>query len=129
MSRANSKLWFLRRLKILGVNREDLKDVYTKQIRSILEFAVPVWHSSLTGEDRLNIGRIQKSALHIILGDDYLSYNSALKVMKLETLFRRIQKLCTKFAKKCIVSDKFKKWFKADRKITVIRQKGRKSIQ
>ena len=119
MSRANSKLWFLRRLKILGVNREDLKDVYTKQIRSILEFAVPVWHSSLTGEDRLNIERIQKSALHIILGDDYLSYNSALKVMKLETLFRRIQKLCTKFAKNCIVSDKFKKWFKADRKTTV----------
>ena len=90
---------------------------------------MPVWHSSLTGEDRLNIERIQKSPLHIILGDDYLSYNSALNVMKLETLFRRIQKLCTKFGKKCIVSDKFKKWFKADRKITVIRQKGRKSIQ
>ena len=82
-----------------------------KQIRSILEFAVPVWHSSLTGVDRLNIERIQKSAIHISLGDDYLSYNSALNVMNLETLFRRIQKLCTEFAKNCMVSDKFKKWF------------------
>ena len=90
---------------------------------------MPVWHSSLTGEDRLNIEKNQNLALHIILGDDYLSYNSALKVMKLETLFRRIQKLCTKFAKKCIVSDTFKKWFKAHIKITVIRQKGRKFVK
>ena len=98
-------------------------------IQSILEFAVPVWHSSLTGEDRLNIGRIQKSALRIILGDDFLSYNSALKVMKRETLFRRIQKLCTKFAKKCIVGDTFKKWFKAHIISTVIIQKGRKFVK
>ena len=27
---------------------EHLKDVYVKQIRSILEYGVPVWHSSLT---------------------------------------------------------------------------------
>ena len=51
--RASKKLWFLRRLRILGASREDLMDVYCKQIRSILEYAAPVWHSSLTGEDRL----------------------------------------------------------------------------
>ena len=42
VSRANKKLWFLRRLKTLGANTDDLKDVYIKQIRSIMEFAVPV---------------------------------------------------------------------------------------
>ena len=48
INRANKKLWFLRRLKALGADDEDLKDVYVKQIRSILEYGVPVWHSSLT---------------------------------------------------------------------------------
>ena len=51
VTRANSKLWFLRRLKTLGGDYDDLKDIFIKQIRSILEFAVPVWHSSLTGEE------------------------------------------------------------------------------
>ena len=49
VDRANAKLWISRRLKKLGADRDDLKDVYIKQVRSILEFAVPVWHSSLTG--------------------------------------------------------------------------------
>ena len=126
VSRANKKLWFLRRLKTLGANTDDLKDVYIKQIRSIMEFAVPVWHSSLTGEDRLLIERIQKSALHIILGDRYQSYSSALKAMQLETLFRRRQKLCTKFARKCYKNEKFNRWFKIDRKVTVTRQERKK---
>ena len=40
--RASKKLWFLRRLRILGASREDLMDVYCKQIRSIVEYAAPV---------------------------------------------------------------------------------------
>lgn len=73
VTRANSKLWFLRRLKTLGADYDDLKDIFIKQIRSILDFAVPVWHSSLTGEDRLRIERIQKTAMHIIQGSQYKS--------------------------------------------------------
>ena len=54
VKRANNKLWCLRRLKNLGVERSDLLDVYTKQVRSILEYAAPVWHYSISGqiEDR-----------------------------------------------------------------------------
>ena len=129
VSRANKKLWFLRRLKTLGANQDDLRDVYIKQIRSILEFAVPVWHSSLTGEDRLLIERIQKSALHIILGNRYQSYTSALKLLQLETLFRRRQKLCAKFARKSFKNAKFNKWFKLNDRVTVTRQQGRKFCQ
>ena len=130
VSRANKKLWFLRRLKTLGANQDDLRDVYIKQIRSILEFAVPVWHSSLTGEDRLLIERIQKSALHIILGNMYQSsYTSALKLLQLETLFRRRQKLCAKFARKSFKNAKFNKWFKLNDRVTVTRQQGRKFCQ
>ena len=37
------RLWMIRRLKNLGANNEELLDVYMKQVRSVLELAVPVW--------------------------------------------------------------------------------------
>ena len=114
VERANKKLWILKRLKKLGADQEDLLDVYAKQVRSICEFAAPVWHSSLTGEDRLSIKGIQKSALHIILGQDYNSYRSALRMTGLDSLFERRRKLCKNFAKKSLKHPKFSKWFKPD---------------
>ena len=109
-------MWCLKRLKNLGANRNDLLEVYTKQVRCQLEFAVPVWHPSLTGEDRLKIERIQKSACCIILGQEYKSYRKALKILHLESLFERRNKLCRTFAKKALKHPKFNKWFKPKQK-------------
>ena len=95
INRANKKLWFLRRLKALGADDEDLKDVYIKQIRSILEYAVPVWHSSLTIGDSMAIERIQKSALRIILSHRYESYSTALAYMELEPLHLKLHEICS----------------------------------
>ena len=81
---------------------------------------------SLTGEDRLRIERVQKCALSIILGENYASYKSALKQLKLETLFSRRQTLCKKFAKKSLKHAKFSKWFKPNRKVIVTRQNPQK---
>ena len=103
-------------MRKLGANTTDLVDVYVKQIRSILEFAVPVWHPSLTNEDRLKIERVQKSAFCIIMGQEYRSYRAALKHLQLETLFARRNKLSKKFANKCIKNTKFEKWFKPNQK-------------
>ena len=63
----------MRRLKNLGACDDDLLDVYTKQIRSVLELAVPVWQSGLKQAQKLEIERVQKSALHIVLGKGYVS--------------------------------------------------------
>ena len=122
VQRCNSKLWFLRRLKKLGAGMEDLIDLYHKHVRSILEYAAPVWHSSLTGEDRLKLERVQKTAFHVILGDQYRSYNSALKITGSKTLFDRRRKLCLKFAKKSLKNSKFKTWFKPTTQKTKTRQ-------
>ena len=73
-----TRLWMLRRLKNHGAGLEDLNDVYIKQVRSVLELAVPAWHPGLTLSDSLDIERVQKAALHIILGKSYKSYSSAL---------------------------------------------------
>ena len=123
VSRCNSKLWMIRRVKKLGANRADLLDVYCKQIRSILEFAVPVWNASLSGDHITQLERIQKTALHITLGEDYKSYNCALKMSGLDKLTDRRRKICLTFAKKALKHSKFSNWFKQNRKTTNTRQK------
>ena len=42
VKKAYNRLWIIKRLKAHGASLEDLLDVYMKQIRSILEFGVPV---------------------------------------------------------------------------------------
>ena len=112
VKRCYSKLWTLRRLKKLGAASDDLLDVYFKQIRSILEFASPVWNSALTGDDIINLERVQKAVLHIILGDNYKSYSSALKATGLQKLSERRKKLSINFAKSALKSPKFNNWFR-----------------
>ena len=51
-----------------------------------VEYAVKVWQPSLTYEDSINIERVQKSTLSIILGQNYKSYNHALRELNLVTL-------------------------------------------
>ena len=54
VQRAVNKLWVLRRLKKFGAKTDELIDLYTKYCRSILEYAVPVWHSSITANESNN---------------------------------------------------------------------------
>ena len=58
----------IKRLKKAGANLEDLKEVYIKQIRSVLEFGVPVWNSGITQDENHDIERVQKTFLYIALG-------------------------------------------------------------
>ena len=59
--KARQKLWTLRRMKKLHFDIFQLLDVYTKEVRSLLELAVPVWHSSLTRLQSAQIERIQNN--------------------------------------------------------------------
>ena len=68
-----------------------------------------VW--TLTKTDIIKLERIQKTALRIILDQQYINYENALKKLKLETLEKRREKMGRKFAKKCEKSSKFCKWF------------------
>ena len=53
VKKAFGRIWMLRRPKNVGADAVHLIDVYIKQIRGVLELAVPVWHSSLTDRYRL----------------------------------------------------------------------------
>ena len=106
-----SRLWMLRRLKGLGATLDEMLDVYQKQVRSVLEMAVPVWHPALTLKDTKQIERFQKCAFYIILGGGYISYKNALEIFEIESLEKRRAKICEKFAMKCFKSPRFSTWF------------------
>ena len=112
IAKANKRLWILRRLKNLGANQIDLVDVYIKQIRCVLELAAPAWQGGISQVEKQDLERIQKSACHIILGEFYESYKDALKLLKLETLDVRRNRLALKFSLKSEKHEKFKSWFK-----------------
>ena len=44
---------------------------YTSVIRSVLEYAAPVWHSSLTAEQKDSLENVQKRAFLIIYGERF----------------------------------------------------------
>ena len=101
----------IRRLSNLGASEPEMLDVYQKQVRSVLEMAVPVWQAGLTQQEMRQIERVQRTAFYVILGDKYLSYKNALGVLKAETLSDRRHKLCENFVKKAALHPKFQNWF------------------
>ena len=119
--KAYKRLWILRRLKTLGASGMDLLDVYIKQVRSTLELAVPAWHSGITVCESIDIERVQRAALQIILGMGYTSYQAALKHFSLDTLEVRRELLCKKFGNKAVKHPKHAQWFKTNTKVTVTR--------
>ena len=76
-TKARNKLWILRRLLNMDLDIHQLFDVYTEEIRSILEMAVPVLHSGLTNQQTADIESVQKVAIRIILQNKYETYELA----------------------------------------------------
>ena len=119
-------MWILRRLKNNGASESELKDIYIKQIRSVLEYAAVVWHPGLTQVNTADIERIKKTACAIILGPNYLNYENGLESLKLERLNKRREALSIKFADKAFKSEKFKSWFVEDSNDNNTRRKALK---
>ena len=92
-------------MKLLELNQFQLFDVYIKEIRSILEMAVPVWHPGLTKLQSREIENIQKISFKIILQQRYKSYELAWNTFNTVTLEERRTQLCYRFAKKNLKSD------------------------
>ena len=116
-------------MKILGASKEALLQVYTKQVRCLLEYSVPVWQGGLTAAEKTDLERVQKCAVRIILGYQYSSYTTALLSLGLETLESRRIKLCLNFALKAEKHPKFSSWFKPSMKSRDTRTRPNKYCQ
>ena len=106
-----ARLWMLRRLKKLGATQTEMLDVYYKQIRCMLELAVAVWTPGLSKAEGYQIERVQKCALHVIMGDSYESYDHAADSLGVEKLSDRRSKLCLTFARRLEKHPKYFTWF------------------
>lgn len=110
-ARTTKKLWILIRFKSLGGTREQLLTVYQLRVRSVLEFAAPVFHSGLSKAQSKSLEMVQKKAFAIILGRDYINYTNALRTLNQERLDVRREDLTLNFAIKCTRSPLHKHMF------------------
>ena len=115
--KAMAKMWLLRRLKKLNLDAELILDFYLKEIRPLAEHGVAIWNSGLTKGQVIDLEKIQKIALRIILGEDYISYDVACTLMNILPLEYRRTDLCTTFATKLFLSPRSGEFFTPAEKI------------
>ena len=96
---------------------------FKKYIRTILDQSSVVWHSSLTDKNRNDIERVQKVAVRIILGKNFINYNEGLKKLRLQNLNDRREYTCLKFAQKCLKNDKLRNMFPKSVKISNMKKR------
>ena len=112
LKKAYLKMYMLHRLNELGCQRKDMIDFLKLHILSIAEQAVPHWGPMITKSESHMIEGILKTALHIILKDEYVSFKHALKITNLKSLASRRKDIIFKFANRAQNSERFREWFK-----------------
>ena len=88
----------LRSLKRFGFSKSELITVYRGYIRPLLEYSDVIWHSGLTSKQTHQLERVQKRALRIVLGHNYVSYANALDMCDVDHLSVRREQHSLKFA-------------------------------
>ena len=106
IKKASKRLYFLRQLKRARVSTSDLVRLYTCCIRSVCDYAVPVFHSSLPNYQINDLERVQKRALSIIC--PHLSYNESLTFLDMDSLFDHHSFLCSSLFSKILDDEEYK---------------------
>ena len=111
-TRAKSKLWALIRMKELGACTPQLLATYKARVRSITEYAAPLFCGLLNQEQMDALELVQKRAVAIVLGREYTTYERACELLQLESLQQRRLELTTRFAVKAAANPRHSSWFK-----------------
>ena len=97
ISRASSLLFILYRARQFSFSPNVMFTLYSWHIRTVLEYAAPVWHPGLTQAQHNSLEKLQKRCFRIILGEGYLNYNHALQLLDTESLYKRREAATIKF--------------------------------
>ena len=84
LSKTAKRMYCIRLLVRARVRQSDIVQVYCSIIRSVLEYACPVWHPGLTKTQSDDLERVQRRCLKLIYPSN--SYNEALSISGLERL-------------------------------------------
>ena len=98
--RATSTTWAIRRMKALGVREAALVQFWKSEGRVHLEYACPVWHSSLTTVQSKSLDRAQRVAMAAITGRWEPSHTRQLLDLGLDRLGARRDRICERFARR-----------------------------
>ena len=120
--KAYKRMIILKNLFHFNLPLIEMLEIYSLYIRSVVEQASVVWSSSLTKGEQLDLERVQKVALKIIMQDNYISYSHALKVTGLPTLKARRNKLSLNFAKNCLKNEMTSDMFPRNNNVVNTRQ-------
>ena len=101
VKKASKRLYALRSLKKAGVHPSDLVGIYCALIRSVLEYAAPVWSGLLVYLSEV-LEAVQRRAMRIIFPN--ADYNTALCSAGLGSLADRRDAICAKFISKARTS-------------------------
>jgi len=96
-------LHFLKQLKRSGAGRDDLLYFYITVIRSVLEYACPVWHSSVTATQMKALESLQRRAMRIIFQES--DYMMSLTKAGLDTLESRRDQLTERFFQRSVLPE------------------------
>ena len=102
VSKAASRLHFLNQLKRASAPIRDLLHFYISVLRPVLEYACPVWHSSLTASQSNALESVQKRAISMIYSR--ADYETSLTVASIDTLKDRREKLTERFFKRQVLA-------------------------
>ena len=127
--KAYKRMQLLNKAASFTSNIQDLRCIYLTYIRSVLEQSAVVWHSSLTYKNRKDLERVQKAALRVILKSRYSNYKSALEILRIETLEKRREVLCLRFAKNCLKNSKVKNFFPEKKQLHKMKKRKMKKFK
>ena len=110
-AKGHAKIWFLRRLKLLGASTSVLTLLFKLFVRSQLEVAAPLWANSITIGDRSRLERVQRAAVAVLTAGSRLDYGQSLQGLGLCNLEKRRQALVKKQAIKMAEDTRYSDFF------------------
>ena len=105
-----SRFWMLRNLKSNGFSDAELVTVYKTLLRPVDDYALVVYHSSLTDQQDEALEGLQTMSLKCIYGPK-ISARKMRSLAEVTTLRSRREEMVEKFAAKISQHPRFDKWF------------------
>ena len=109
VKKANTRLYFVRRLKTLGASMNTLKEAFMLFVRPMLEFCAPLWTGALTLRTGKSLSesleRVQRNFCKLLF--PHLDYCNSLRTLNMRKLDERRLILTKRFGTKMAENPKF----------------------
>jgi hypothetical protein len=92
ISKCKTRLFLMRKLKLIGLNVEGLKLFYTTNIHSIMCYAIPAFYTFLSEYNKSRLEIVQKAALRVFLPE--FDYEERCLALELTNLNDFMFKMC-----------------------------------